>query len=137
MDDVQETVVDREIAEQEFEKFVKCMRVNMKVRLLDENERASIMADRERIIMGVERGSMTVDDNGVVTIEVQDGLKPVSFKKPKGDLLLAMDRRKEGHTIGKMFASMAACAQVPAERLSRMDAEDIYDCMAVWNFFTP
>ena len=133
----EESVVDRETAEQEFEKFVKCMRVNMKVRLLDENERAPIMADRERIILGVEEGRMIVDDNGIVTVEVQDGLKPVSFKKPKGDMLLAMDRRKEGHTMGKMLASMAACAQVPAERFSRMDAEDVYDCMAVWNFFTP
>lgn len=128
--------IDREVAAQDFERFIEKMRINLAVKMLDENDRGDIATAQERMILAIQEGSMTVDEDGVAKYTCEDG-KEYTFHKPKGSVLLEMDRKKEHATMGKTFAIAGGLTRTSATDFANMAAEDTYNCLAVTTFFMP
>jgi hypothetical protein len=129
--------IDKETAEQEFERFCETQRIDIDFEDFDDDDLKSFNQQKNRIIKALRRGQMVVDENGVaaLTVESESGESIYSFAKPRGRMLLAMDRAKKGQDMKAMFDMMGDLCKVNPVMFSKMDAEDAKICMAVASLF--
>lgn len=138
MEENQNTIVgvDRKTSEKEFDRFVEAMNIDMELIMMDENERGEARQSRERMIRAIEKGKMVVNEDGcAVCVGLGFRDADLIFYKPKGAELLAMDRKKEHQTVGKMYSLLGAVTRTSDSLFAKMDYEDVKLCQAVVGFF--
>lgn len=130
-----EDKVALEMAEQEFERFIDGMGID----ITDANpeEQETINAYRRKIVTAICRGTLVIDGEcqPVFTPVRSEDKKPLTFFEPTGSVILQMDRKKVGHDIGKMFAVMASMTKNPTTRFNSMKYSDLQVCTAVTTLF--
>jgi hypothetical protein len=128
-------IVDRQTAEQEFERFAEAMDLDLDFTGLDENDRRDSERDRQIFVKAVMVGRLAVDADGRPVFTPKGGATAITFGEPKGHALVAMDNVKKSRDVGKMFASMADMTGTSAATFSGMGMADLKICMAIWTLF--
>lgn len=125
--------IGSDVAEQEFNRFVDLMNLDVEDEYLNDEDKAGLATNRHRFLRAVEAGSLTVDGDGVPTFTPQksDNCEPIIFYEPTGASLMAMDRKKEGADVGKMFTIMADFTKTDQNRFAKLKVGDLNVCMAV------
>ena len=134
MGDSKETVA-REVAEEEFERMVEAMDLDVDPQGMDEEERVDFGRLKSRIVGAMVRGRLTVDQDGFPVYTPLSGGEPVKFYEPTGATLMAQDKKKKGQDVAKMYAVMADMTQTSVQTFSKMPQRDLKVCMAVANLF--
>ncbi len=132
-----ENVVDRAQAELEYDLFLEKNYLKQDF-VLDDVEGRSVERDKQIIISAIVRGDLTIDENGTPTYSpvTSANKDPIVFYKPKGDVLAAMDKRKDHQKVAQMYASLAQLTQTAPATFSKMDHKpDLEVCMALFSSF--
>ena len=127
------TKIGREVAEQEFQRFVDLMNLDVEESYLNDEDKAGLATNRHRFIRAVEAGSLVVDESGIpiFTPQKSDHCDPITFYEPTGASLMSMDRKKEGADVGKMFTIMADFTKTDQGRFAGLKIADLNVCMAI------
>lgn len=101
-------VLAREVAEAEFDKFCDDMDIDRNVDKMNEKDAEGFNENKEIIIKAMVTGRLVLnDDSEPVYTPVRTGVSnPLTFREPSGVDLMAMDRKKSGEDVGKMYALM-------------------------------
>jgi hypothetical protein len=128
------SVVDRETANNEFERWAEAMRVDLDTEGLDENDARDLAKDRSVFVKAVMQGRLVVSEEGLAVFTPEGG-DPITFHKPKGNAFTAMDKAKRTQDIGKIFKSMAAITRTAPVTFDKMDVADVKICMTILTLF--
>lgn len=129
--------VVKEVAEQEFSRFVECMDLDVNPIDMDEDDRNSFNQQKDRIISAIQSGAVVISENGEPTFTPQrsNDVNPITFYEPTGASLMAMDRKKKTEDIGKLYAAMGDMSKTHASVFSKMKMADLKVCMAITTLF--
>jgi len=128
-----EQKIATEVAEQEFQRFLESMDLDVSPEGMDDDDRKSFEQAKRRFLAAVSSGNLVVNEKGepVFTPRASEPSTPVTFYEPKGATLLAMDKGQKGHDMDKMFKVMAELTRENAPRFAKMAGRDIKVCLAI------
>ena len=128
--------VAREVCEQEFERFLTAMDLDVDRAGMDEDDRKSLASAQRIITRAMESGNLVINEAGepVYTPQIGD-TSAITFHEPMGATYMAMDTKKQGQNVGKLYASMADCTHQPAARFAKMANRDVKVCQAIVGLF--
>lgn len=120
-------------AELEFNRFVEVMNLDVEEEYLNDEDKAGLQLNRRRMLRAIEDGSLVIDGNGIPVYIPQrsDNTEPITFYEPTGASLMAMDRKKAGADVGKMFSIMADFTKTDQGRFAGLKTSDLNICMAI------
>jgi hypothetical protein len=126
--------VDRETAENEFERWAEAMDLDLDFDGMDENERRDTESDRRLVIRAIQNGSVIIDEEGALlyTPRKRQLDQPIKFSEPSGAALLVMDKKKKHAEIGKLYASLAELTKTSVLTFSKMHFADLKVVLAVY-----
>jgi len=128
--------VAAEVCEQEFTRFVEAMGLDVDQSGMDDDDKKSFVAAKRRLIGAMATGNLIIDDQGRATYQPAVGdTNPITFYSPTGATLMAMDQKKSGHDVAKMFAFMSDMTKEPTTRFAAMDNRDLKICQAITVLF--
>jgi hypothetical protein len=129
--------VDNETACAEFQRFIDLNCIFVGIETLGKEDKEAFVEAKGRIVSAIERGDLTINDDGEATYTPRRSkdTNDIVFREPTGATLTAMDRKKQGEDVGKMFATMADMTGTNAKTFSAMRMSDLKVCMAVFNLF--
>lgn len=129
--------IAKEVAEQEFQRFVDAMDLDVDPAGMDEDDKKGFQQQKDRIIAAIQSGALVVNDNGepVFTPQRTKDVDAITFHEPTGASLMAMDRKKKTEDIGKLYAAMGDITKTHASTFSKMKMADLKVCMAVTTLF--
>jgi hypothetical protein len=133
------TVVDREVAEQEFERFAEAMDLDIDESGFDDDEdRSSFNKNKKRIVRAIVKGHLVINEDGeaVYTPYHQKSKykEPITFHERTGATLMEMDRKKKGHDVAKTYAMLTQMCKVPKGTFANLVGEDVKVCEAIFAF---
>lgn len=122
-----------EVAEQEFMRFVEKMDLDIEPEMLNDEDKAALILNRRRFMRAIKAGSLVVDEDGIPTFTPvkSENKNPITFYEPTGASLMAMDRKKEGADVGKMFAIMSDFTKQNQAVFAGLLTSDLNVCMAI------
>jgi hypothetical protein len=127
-------VISEEVAEQEFDRFVELMDLDLECE--DEEDAKALAKQKSIIIKAIKNGSLCVNDNGEPIFTPRRTDTPaITFHEATGASLMAMDRKKKGENVGKLYATMADISKTPAKVYANMKKSDLNVCIAVTTLF--
>lgn len=129
--------VAKEVAEEEFNRFVECMDLDVDPADMDEDDRKGFVQQKDRVIAAIQSGALVISDKGEPTYTPQrtNDVEPITFYEPTGASLMAMDRKKKTEDIGKLYAAMGDMTKTHANVFSKMKMADLKVCMAITTLF--
>ncbi len=129
--------IAKEVAEQEFDRFVESMALDVNPSDLDAEDKKSLDQTRDRVVSAIQNGSLVVNDEGEPTFTPirTKNMDPITFYEPTGSCIQAMDRKKKTEDIGKLFAAMGDITKSHANVFSKMKMSDLKVCMAIATLF--
>jgi len=129
-------VVAAEVADQEFERFVEAMDLDLDESEMNEADLSSFLDNKRKLTRAMRRGLLTVDEKGQLVYTPQLGnQEPLTFHEPTGASVIAMDNKKAGRDVAKMYATMADMTHTNEARFSRMEWRDLKVCVAITTLF--
>ena len=119
-----------DVADAEFERFCELMDIDNDV---TGEDKQGFDKQRAVLLKALQSGLLVIDDNGEpeyspVVIKLE---KPVHFYEPTGATYMVMDRKKDGHNIGKLHAMMADMTRQNPQVFAAMKQRDYRVCQAI------
>ena len=126
-----------DVAEAEFDRFVDIMDLDLSTEGMSADDKRDFTLQRDRIVKAIQVGSLTIDDDGcpVFTPTMVEDANPITFYEPTGASYMAMDRKKAGEDMSKLFATMADMTKTSSGLFSKMKSRDLKVCMAISTLF--
>lgn len=133
---MKENKVNKEVAEQEFETWVDAMDLDLDTSEMDAEDLTAFNKQKKRIIKAIMRGSLVFNENDeAVYTPHRPGTQhkePITFHERTGAAIMAMDGKKQGHNVAKMYAVLADMCKVHPKTFAMMVGEDIKLCEALF-----
>jgi hypothetical protein len=128
---------DRETAEREFERFTQAMRLNRRLAKPRESDtQAALDNAKDSFIRAVQDGLIEVNEKGEAVFRPEsDPDNPIPFHQPKGRTLMAADTKKDGQTMGKLFAQLSHMTGETTGRFADMPMYDLEIAQDIWLLF--
>lgn len=133
-----QTKVAEDQAIAEFEKFLEAMDLDFNVEKMDENDRNDFQKSKDTIVRELIRGRIVFDDKHqpiFTPVSLGPDCEPIIFHEPEGSHFMEMDRKKQGHDVGKMHAIMAGITKRPAKIFAQMKYRDYRVCQNIVTLF--
>jgi hypothetical protein len=131
-----EPKIAQEFAEQEFDRFLNAMDLDIQLKGMDDEDRKSFEEAKRKLVRAMQKGSLVIDEKGQPVFTPQLGdTAPITFKEPTGAVLMTMDQKKKDHDVAKMMVTMAAMTGVNMQRFAKMEGRDIKICLAIATLF--
>lgn len=129
--------IAKEVAEQEFSRFVEFMGLDADLAHMDEDDRKSFTQQKDRVVAAIQSGALVISDKGEPTFTPQrsNDTDAITFYEPTGASLIAMDRKKKTEDIGKLYAAMGDMTKTHTKVFSKMKMADLKVCMAITTLF--
>lgn len=119
-------VLAREVAEEQFNTFCDDMDIDRDVSKMKEKDAEGFEEQKEIIIGAMMTGRLFLNDDSepVYTPKRSSIANPLTFREPTGADLMAMDRKKSGEDVGKMFALMDSITKSVPGTCSKLKGPD-------------
>ena len=127
-----------DVAENEFNRFTEAMDLDVNTEGMSADEKRDFTIQRDRILRVIQSGALVINDNGepVYTPQRSGGeVNPITFHEPTGASYLAMDRKKIGEDMAKLFSTMADVTGTSSGLFGKMKNSDLKVCMAIITLF--
>jgi len=128
----------REVAEVEFNRFTEKMDLDVNTEGMSADDKRDFTLQKDRLVRCIEAGSLTIDEDGQPTYAPQragSDVNAITFYEPTGASYIAMDRKKVGEDMGKLFATMADITKTSSGLFSKMQNADLKVCMSITTLF--
>lgn len=135
---MREITVAIDQAELEFEQLAENMDIDIDTSRMDEDDKASFEKQKTRIVRAVMYGDLTFNEDGEAVYtprHVRTPRKdPITFHERTGASIMAMDTKKKGQDVAKMYAVLGDMCKVPPKTFALMVGTDIKVCEALFAF---
>ena len=133
---IKEIVVAKEEAEKEFDRFFDCMDIYIDESELDADDLSAFRKLKGKLIRSIMYGHLTFNDNGEAVYKPfkSPHTDAITFHERKGSSLIAIDGKKKGHDVAKMYAMMADMTGLPQNVFSKLNGIDIKICEGIFTF---
>lgn len=132
-------VVDRDTAENDFQRFIDGADLDFEIDKMDEEDRTTAEKNKNRLVRAIMNGHLTIDETGIPTFNPYNkGSKfsdPITFQAPTGADFMAMDATKMRKTISKTHLMMGGMSGLPSGIFAKLKGEDYKICQAIFLFF--
>jgi hypothetical protein len=123
-----EPVVARDVAEQEFERFMESNGLSVPQKM-NAADRESYEEARRRVVEAMMAGSVVVDerDGDIVAIFTPVASKdktPIVFREPEGHAIIAMDGERPEHGARKGVVFLASMTGQDKSRFAKLKLRD-------------
>lgn len=134
---MKESVVDKETAEAEFNRFAEMMDLDLDVTTMDEDDKRGFESQKSKVVNAIQSGALVINDQGepVFTPQSLDDAEPITFYEPTGATFMAMDKRKKNEDMGKMMSMLGDATKTHPSTFSRMKNRDFRVCQALLSLF--
>lgn len=131
-----EKTVPKELAEQEFARFLEAMDLTEKcdTSAMDLEDVKGFEKHKRVIMSALERMQLVIDEDGQPTLTTSSGAK-ITFYEPTGGDLMAMDQAKAGRDVEKTNKVLAAMTKQPAALFAGMKNRDYRICSSLFTLF--
>ena len=133
-----ENKVAPEMAGAEFNRFAETMDLDVSTDGMSADDKRDFTLQRDRIVKAIQSGALVINDDGCPVFTPKragDGVNAITFHEPTGASYLAMDRRKVGEDMAKLFSTMADVTKTSAGLFAKMKNADLKVCMAIITLF--
>ena len=130
--------LDRESAQREFDRFAEEWDLETDLGAMEDEDRKSYEAQRDRLLKAIRSGALTIGDGGIPTFTPKHAPcegTPLTLKVPTGSTYMSMDRFKDRQAVHKMHAVLAEMTEQVPKFFSSMDARDLKVPQAVLILF--
>jgi hypothetical protein len=129
--------VSFEVAEQEFFRFCESMDLDADEGKMSEEKKEEYQKNKSVVVKAIQKGSLFISENGEPTFTPQrtKDIGPIIFYEPTGSSLMAMDKKKGGEDIAKLYSAMADMTKTHAKTFANMKMADLKVCMTLFTFF--
>jgi hypothetical protein len=128
--------ISTEVAEQEFNRFVEQMYLQLDTSQMDADDLTAFNNQKNRIIKAIEDGHLVINDAGkaVYTPFMEDSKHkdPITFNQRTGASLMAMDGKKKGHDVAKTYSVLGDMCKVHPNVFAGLAGADIKVCEALF-----
>lgn len=131
-------VTGADVAEAEFDRFIAAMDIDADPKGMDDADKASLLKCRRTLVAAIQSGQLVINEAGEPVFRPKmggDEAKPITFREPSGATFMAMDQKKEGHNIAKMYAVLAEMSGQPIQTFAKMAGRDVKICQAIFSLF--
>lgn len=128
-------IVARDVAEADFVKMAETFRVDLDESELDDEEKEKLAAHRDGIVREIMRGRIIVDEAGLPTYTPRGEGPPVTFHKPTGATLLALETYAGAKNIANTIAATADMTHLDRSVFGRMELRDVQIVMRLTTLF--
>lgn len=126
-----------EMAEQEFDRWAEGMGLDLDTSNMDEADAAALGKQRGRIVLGIVQGSVVVNESDEIEFTPQrvasKSKDTIVFHERSGASLMAMDHKKKGHEVAKMYAVLGEMCGVPPKVFAGLVGPDIKMCESIFS----
>lgn len=123
-----------EVLDAEFMRFIAAMDIDIDPKGLDDDDKKSLEACKRVVIRALESGKLVVNEAGEPVFTPASGA-PITFAEPTGAVFMARDKKKEGHDVAKMFATMAELTHQQPGVFATMPGREVKVCLAITQLF--
>ncbi len=130
--------INKEVAEAEFSRFTEKMDLDVNTEGMSADDKRDFTLQKDRLVRCIMGGSLTIDEDGQPTYTPQragDDVNAITFYEPTGASYIAMDRKKVGEDMGKLFATMADITKTSSGLFAKMKNADLKVCMSITTLF--
>mgnify|MGYP005826493601 CR=1 FL=1 len=131
-----EVIVAAGAAEQEFDKFIDAMDLDVDPATMDAEDKTAFDKLKRRVVRAIGRGALIFNDSGeaVYTPYHKNSKRkePITFHERSGADLIAMDKTKKGATVSQTYAIMGAMCKEPPSVFAGLVGPDIKVCEALF-----
>lgn len=132
-----QNVVAEEVAQEDFERLVELWDINTEG--MDEDDTKSFDKLQRTMVKAICKGAARVTEEATVEYDIQypteGALTSLTFKVPKGNAFVGMDRFKDRQNIAKFNSFMGAMTGKAPAVFNGMDGRDVKFCQAVTLLF--
>lgn len=129
-------LVAKEVAEQDFDRFVESMDLDVDTSGMDVEDLTAFNKQKSRIVRAIQRGHLVINDEGeAVYTPFKPNSKhkdPLTFHERSGASLMAMDGKKKGHDVAKTYAVLADMCKVHPSVFAGLVGTDVKVCEALF-----
>lgn len=128
------TIVSKDMAEEEFQRFVDSMVIDVDETDMDAEDLTAFRKQKKKIINAICNGSLIFNENGeaVYTPQRSPIDCEITFHERTGASIMAMNGMKKNYDVAKMYAVMADMTKVPSTTFAKMKGIDIKICEAIF-----
>ncbi len=131
---MKELIVDEQTALVDFERFIDAMDIDGNTSAMNEEDRNGFEGQRKVVVTAITKGALVINDVGEpvfspASVDVPSGT--ITFYEPTGAAYMAMDRKKKGEDVGKMFSMMADMTKQHPSIFAKMKQRDLKVCQAL------
>jgi len=130
-----EVVVEKSVAEAEFQRFAESWDVDTDVLEMSEDDQQGFAKVKRTLLRVIMSGNLTIDEAGnpkyTLRYPNMTSLTELEFQVPVGGALLEFDKFKDRENIRKIMAYMGNFTGKPDGVFAKMDTRDVKICQAV------
>lgn len=131
-----EPAVAREVAEEEFARFVELNDLTFDTQRMSPDTREEFEDRRARFVLAVQRGRLVVEDDGSAKFTPKSGDgTPLTFRQPRGGDLQQLDNFRGDQTQKKAQALYALMTGTSISRVQSLLISDLTVCEAIASLF--
>ena len=136
MSDKTENRVVREVALNEFDRFVECMDLDLDTSQMDAEDLTAFNKQKSKILRAIERGALIINDNGEAVFTPSNKRsthkEPITFHERTGASLMAMDGKKKNHDVAKTYAVLGDMCKLHPNVFAGLVGADVKLCEALF-----
>lgn len=130
-----EPVISLEVAESFFDDWADSMDLELDENFMDHDDLGQYRKQKKRLVSGFMRGALRINDKSEMVFTPENPKSrykdPITFHERTGASVMAMDGRKKGHDVNKMYAVMADMCRIQVKDFAGMQGRDIKICEAI------
>lgn len=132
---MEKSIVAREVAEAEFDRFAELMELDVAVDKMDKDDVEGFTEQKERFIRAVMAGKLIVSEQGEPRLQCGD--REITFKEPTGATFIALGSRsgKKSNEMSSLYAAMGDMTGEAPAFFSRLKNRDVKICVAIATLF--
>lgn len=130
--------IAKDVAEAEFDRFCELMDLDVNTEGMSVDDKRDFTVQRDRLVAAIVKGAMVIDEEGQPVYTPQRAgadVNDITFYEPTGASYMAMDNKKVGADMGKLYAAMADITRTSSGLFAKMKNSDLKVCMAVTTLF--
>ena len=130
---VPEHAIDKETAENEFDRWTKAMKIKMN-RFRNTNDKSDLEEDKALVVELIMDGTVTLDDERRMVYHSEEG-KQFTFYRPKGQQLAEIDKVKETDKVKQSYALAGAITRTSAKSISELYTSEVIEMGTIASLF--
>jgi len=128
--------ISDEVARQEFERFADAMDLDLDESLMDDEDKAALAKQKNRIVKAICRGSLVINDDGEAVYtpsHIRSPYKePITFHEHSGASIMAIDGKSSKQRVAATHAILGDMCKVHPRTFAGLVGSDYKVCTALF-----